>query len=372
MALFAEWSTAGLATLSVVAATSVWGLTNAYYAGKSYAQDGEGTHMNDLLARSLPKQRVKGEFGEYSDYFTQAADGSGVASGDKTKAPGFVDKFYNLVTDIYEWGWGESFHFSPSLAGKSDAEATRVHELRLAREAGLCAGRHALDVGCGVGGPMRNIARGTKGRVTGVTINAYQVERCKAHNRRAGLEGQVDVVQGTFLDLQFDDAAFDCAYSIEATCHAPTLEGVYAEVHRVLKPGGLYATYEWLTTPQYDRRDPAQAAIIDSICHGNALPDLRTVDDAIAAAEKVGFELVKEGDYALPPALPWWRRLNISRWEYSLNGMVVNVLEAVGVAPKGTADVHKMLVGVARDLAKAGETGIFTPMHLCVFRKKAG
>ena len=38
MALFGEWSTAGLATLSVVAATSVWGLTNAYYAGKSYAQ----------------------------------------------------------------------------------------------------------------------------------------------------------------------------------------------------------------------------------------------------------------------------------------------------------------------------------------------
>ena len=28
-----------------------------------------------------------------------------------------VDTFYNLVTDIYEWGWGQSFHFSPLLPG---------------------------------------------------------------------------------------------------------------------------------------------------------------------------------------------------------------------------------------------------------------
>ena len=28
-----------------------------------------------------------------------------------------VDTFYNLVTDVYEWGWGQSFHFSPLLPG---------------------------------------------------------------------------------------------------------------------------------------------------------------------------------------------------------------------------------------------------------------
>ncbi|CAL1354295.1 unnamed protein product [Linum trigynum] len=42
------------------------------------------------------------------------------------KVPAFVDTFYNLVTDIYEWGWGQSFHFSPSLPGKSHRNATRL------------------------------------------------------------------------------------------------------------------------------------------------------------------------------------------------------------------------------------------------------
>jgi cyclopropane fatty-acyl-phospholipid synthase-like methyltransferase len=32
-----------------------------------------------------------------------------------------------------------------------------------------------LDVGCGVGGPMRNIVENTGGKVTGITINEYQV-----------------------------------------------------------------------------------------------------------------------------------------------------------------------------------------------------
>ncbi|VFQ80639.1 unnamed protein product [Cuscuta campestris] len=44
------------------------------------------------------------------------------------KIPPFVDTFYNLVTDIYEWGWGQSFHFSPSIQGKSHRDATRIHE----------------------------------------------------------------------------------------------------------------------------------------------------------------------------------------------------------------------------------------------------
>uniref|UniRef100_A0A7R9XUM1 Methyltransferase n=1 Tax=Prasinoderma coloniale TaxID=156133 RepID=A0A7R9XUM1_9VIRI len=368
----AGWLAPGGAWL-VVGALAAAGLFNALYAGKRYATDGEGTAATELISGALEKKRVKGEWKEYDAFFTQNGTGDGVpAASDKSKAPGFVDKFYNLVTDIYEWGWGESFHFSPALPGrKSDAEATRAHEAALARACGLREGRTALDAGCGVGGPMRNIARATGGKVTGLTINEYQVQRCEAHNRRSGLEGRVSVVQGNFLSMPFEDASFDCAYSIEATCHAPNLESVYGEIHRVLKPGGLYATYEWLTTDLYDKSDPRHVRIIDSICHGNALPDLRTLGDALAAAKAVGFEVVEEADAALPPALPWYRRLNISAWEYRLNGLVVRALTAIGVAPQGTAEVHKMLVEVARDLAEAGELGIFTPMHRIVLRKRA-
>ena len=45
-------------------------------------------------------------------------------------------------------------------------------------------------------------------------------------------------------------------YSVEATCHAPDKVGVYSELFRVLKPGGLYATYEWVVTESFDENDP--------------------------------------------------------------------------------------------------------------------
>ena len=82
------------------------------------------------------------------------------------------------------------------------------------------------------------------------------------------------------LDKKFPANHFDCAYAIEATCHAPDLTQCYAQVFKVLKPGGRlglhaaftskpqtriqiiysaprtphdcrFATYEWLATDKY-------------------------------------------------------------------------------------------------------------------------
>ena len=57
-----------------------------------------------------------------------------------------------------------------------------------------------MDLGCGVGGPMRNIVKATGGKVTGITINEYQVGRCNTLNKQAGLEDLTEIVQGNFMD----------------------------------------------------------------------------------------------------------------------------------------------------------------------------
>lgn len=48
--------------------------------------------------------------------------------------------------------------------------------------------KKVLDVGCGVGGPMRNIASFTGADITGVTINDYQVRIGNKYNEQKGLE----------------------------------------------------------------------------------------------------------------------------------------------------------------------------------------
>ena len=50
------------------------------------------------------------------------------------------------------------------------------------------------------------------------------------------------------------------------------LEEVYTEIARVLKPGGLFASYEWVATKKYDPKNARHVQIIDEINFGNGLP----------------------------------------------------------------------------------------------------
>lgn len=64
--------------------------------------------------------------------------------------------------------------------------------------------------------------------------------------------------------MSFEPNSFDAVYAIEATVHAPSLEGVYSQIFKVLKPGGVFGVYEWLMTENYDASNPKHR----EICHG--------------------------------------------------------------------------------------------------------
>ncbi|TMW97642.1 hypothetical protein EJD97_005208 [Solanum chilense] len=326
-----------------------------------------GKRAVQLSGGSLPKEKVQEGYDRYSSFFESGPNGKEMDSSDKV--PALVDTFYDLVTDIYEWGWGQSFHFSPRIRGKSHSDATRIHEEMAVNLLNVEPRARVLDVGCGVGGPMRAIAAHSGANVVGITINEYQVERARAHNKKAGLDSMCEVVCGNFLKMPFDDNSFEGAYSIEATCHAPKLEEVYGEIYRVLKPGSFYVSYEWVTTELYNPDDLEHVEIVRAIERGDALPGLRSYKDIANIATKVGFEVIKESDLAKPPAEPWWTRLKMGRIAYWRNHVVVNVLSWLGIAPKGVVDVHDMLLVTADYLTKGGETGIFTPMHMILCRK---
>jgi len=69
---------------------------------------------------------------------------------------------------------------------------------------------------------------------------AAQVVRATAKTAAMGLSSQVDFTKGDFMKPPFEDATFDAAYAIEATCHAPDRTGCFSEIYRTLKPGGVF------------------------------------------------------------------------------------------------------------------------------------
>jgi sterol 24-C-methyltransferase len=104
-----------------------------------------------------------------------------------------------LATDLYCEGWGESFHLCRFAPKESLVQALARHEHYLAHMIGIKDDYTVLDVGCGVGGPAREIATFAGCKVVGVNNNGYQIERATALTAKRGLSDKVSFVQDNFM-----------------------------------------------------------------------------------------------------------------------------------------------------------------------------
>jgi MPBQ/MSBQ methyltransferase len=117
----------------------------------------------------------------------------------------------------------------------------RPATIDLARLAGMTAGEKVLDVGSGLGGPARFLA-GTCGcRVTGMDLTADFVATAEALTRLTRLGDKVSFCQGNALAIPFDAATFDVVWSQNVVMNIADRPRLYAEIRRVLRPGGRYA-----------------------------------------------------------------------------------------------------------------------------------
>ncbi|RKP10626.1 S-adenosyl-L-methionine-dependent methyltransferase [Thamnocephalis sphaerospora] len=288
-----------------------------------------------------------------------------------------TNTYYNLVTDLYEYGWGQSFHFARSYPGESFRQSIARHEHYLAHRLGLQPGMKVLDVGCGVGGPAREMIHFADVNVTGLNNNEYQLERAAVYAAREKISNKWSSVKGDFMKMDIPDNSFDAVYAIEATVHAPELSGVYGEIFRVLKPGCRFACYEWCMTDRYDDSNPEHRRIRLGIEEGNGIPQMVGTADALAALRQVGFNVEYHEAVGANDPVPWYTPLE-GNWTrgFALTSVGVHltdalcfVMEKLGMAPAGTRQVSQMLLDARSYLVAGAKLGIFTPMFCFVARK---
>ena len=149
---------------------------------------------------------------------------------------------------ILEFYWGEHIHLGhygspPQRKDFLTAKSDFVHEMvKWGGLDKLPPKTTILDVGCGIGGSSRILAKDYGFEVTGITISPQQVQRAKELTpEQISAKFQVDDA----LALSFPDNSFDVVWSIEAGPHMADKAKYAQEMMRVLKPGGVLVVADW-------------------------------------------------------------------------------------------------------------------------------
>lgn len=295
-----------------------------------------------------------------------------------------VREYYNLCSEFMVFGWSESLHFAPLSPNESLEESQIKHQRQIIESLELEPGMSVIDVGCGIGGPMRRVVREADVRVLGVNINEQQLERARSLHAEAGIGDMVDYLAASFMDMSaIADDTFDRGYAIESTCHAPDKVGAFAEIYRVLKPGALFWGQEMCLTDQFDPEDSRHLDIKAELQRGIALNEIATTGEVNQALEAVGFQLIEGRDRAVGQenaSTPWYlpmqayggtRRSALHTIPLGRRAMIggVQLAEMLRIFPKGSADVIRMMDRTANAYTAGGETGIFTPLYCFLARK---
>jgi sarcosine/dimethylglycine N-methyltransferase len=211
---------------------------------------------------------------------------------------------------------------------------------RLLPSLALMPSMTALDVGSGLGGPARQIARTTGCSVLGVDITRSYVDAATALTEAAGLVGQVRFIHGDAGRLEHDP--FDAAYCIHVQMNVADKKAFFTDIATRLRPGGRLAIFEVCRTGQEDPPLPLPWSMDGSDSH------LSTPGDLLATIEGCGFEVMDWVDDT-GWTMEWFHRLG-PRMESAQTAATLpalltdgpaRMLNFVAAVSNGTLTVHR-------------------------------
>ena len=337
--------------------------------------------LSKALKRAYRGSDVTRRVKHFDGWSSRAAQtGAGADSYDHSET---VKEYYELCNEFMVFGWNESLHFAPLTPHESVEDSIIRHERLMIAKLELQKGMTVVDIGCGIGGPMRRIVREAGVRVVGVNNNEVQMERAKMLSAEAGLDHKVDYVACNFMDMSMiEDNTFDAGYAIESTCHAPDKAGAFAEIFRVLKPGALFWGQEMCMTDKFNPNDASHRAIKQELMHYIALNEIATPKEVDQALEAAGFSILEgmDMDAGEAQSTPWYQPMETRHgtsgstlrripWGRRALAGVLKLAGAVGLFPKGSAEVVRLMDRTAEAYVAGGRSGIFTPLYCFLARK---
>lgn len=235
--------------------------------------------------------------------------------------------------------WGDGY-----LSPGGPDEVDRVVE-------GLAlAGRTLLDIGCGSGGITLHLLRHHGlGRAIGFDVEGPVIAAARRRAEELGVADRAAFVQAPPGPLPFPDAGFDVVFSKDALLHVPDKDALFAEIFRVLKPGGVFAASNWMIGHDSEPSPDMKAYVAaEGLSFAMASPARYA-----AAMRGAGFVDVSTRDRN-----PWYREVARSELERLRGPLYAPVAAAVG------RDYVDKNIRTWEAMQKVLDSGEHRPTHL--------
>ena len=272
-----------------------------------------------------------------------------------------LQALYKVIHLLCTLGSVEKMYMPPTIdPDKSVLQNQILFERMLAEDLQLQAGRKVLDLGCGCGAIAEHIADLTGATPFGINLDASQID--KAH-RNPNLPAANFAVGDFNKPLPFDDDSFDAVYAIQPLTYLQNHVFTFAEVLRILKPGGRFVMNDVAALDAYDRDNEVHRRLIQDtreLTVFGGFWHFRYCEDAYRDA---GFELISSVGRSAVEMIKKEVAL-FSRYE-----AVFKALAKVRIIPKKTDALLQRMNKNSRSYIEAEEAELLTLNWHCVGQK---
>lgn len=222
-----------------------------------------------------------------------------------------IANFYDKSSGLWEEIWGEHMHhgYYPKGSPPKTNQQAQVDLIDATLQwCGVEKITKMLDVGCGVGGSSRYIARRYGCSATGITLSPYQAERANVISKEVGLSNCVSFQVADALATPFPNASFDFIWSMESGEHMPDKPRFVKELVRLCMPGGRVVVVTWchrVLGQDEAKLEPKEQELLEKICEAYYLPAWCSVEDYRKLFEAEGLVDIKTADWSESIA-PFW------------------------------------------------------------------
>ena len=217
----------------------------------------------------------------------------------------------------------------------------------------MSTAQRVVDVGCGIGGSSRHIAKKFGAKAEGITLSPYQAGRGLELAQEQGLKGQCNFQVADALDMPFPDNSFDLVWSLESGEHMPDKQQFVNELFRVCEPGGKIIIVTWCHRDLEEGETELKGwekRLLKKINRAYYLPEWCSVQDYVDLLEAKGAKDLKRDDWSYIIA-PFWKAVIKS----SLNlKSIIGLLKSGFSTQRGAYAMFLMLRGYKKGLIKFG------------------